>query len=59
MQSTYAKIGDRACAAVTCISTAKTCISTAVTCISTAVHIHDDEAYTASVDITQGDAARF
>ena len=52
MQSTYAKIGDRACAAVTCISTAETCISTAV-------HIHDDEAYTASVDITQADAARF
>ena len=52
MQSTYVKIGDIACAAVTRISTAGTCISTTV-------HIHDYEAYTASVDVTQGDAAMF
>ena len=60
MHCTYVKIGDIACAAVTRISTTGTWISMAGTCISTVVHIHDDEAaYTASVDVTQGDAAMF
>ena len=52
MQCAYVNIGDMACAAVTCISTA-------LTCISTAMHIHDDGAYTASVDVTQADAVMF